>query len=101
MDKLVILFTMNGCPFCDMMKEQLIESDISFVERDIVEHEDEYNMFVEVTENEYVPAFMIVESPDTDDHKSYLYAPERDYNEIEEGVAIIKEHFWKTKKSPS
>jgi hypothetical protein len=44
---------------------------------------------------------MIVESPDTDDHKSYLYAPERDYNEIEEGVAIIKEHFWKTKKSPS
>jgi hypothetical protein len=35
---------------------------------------------------------MIVESPDTDDHKSYLFAPERDYNEIEEGVAIIKEH---------
>jgi hypothetical protein len=38
---------------------------------------------------------MIVESPDTDDHKSYLFAPERDFNEIEEGVAIIKEHFGK------
>jgi hypothetical protein len=77
------------------MKDQLKESDIDFVERDIEEHKDEYDMFVEITENEFVPAFMIVESPDTDDHKSYLYAPERDYNEIEEGVAIIKEHFEK------
>ena len=95
MDKLVILFTMEGCPYCVQMKDQLTESNINFVERDIEEHKDEYDMFVEITENEFVPAFMIVESPDTDDHKSYLYAPERDYNEIEEGVAIIKEHFEK------
>ena len=93
MDKLLILFTMDGCPYCVQMKDQLRESNIDFVERDIDEHKDEYDMFVEITENEFVPAFMIVESPDTDDHKSYLYAPERDYNEIEEGVAIIKEHF--------
>jgi glutaredoxin len=83
---------MEGCPYCVQMKDQLTESEIDFVERDINEHKDEYDMFVEITENEYVPAFMIVESPDTDDHKSYLFAPERDYNEIEEGVAIIKEH---------
>ena len=86
---------MEGCPYCVQMKDQLKESDIDFVERDINEHKDEYDMFVEITENEFVPAFMIVESPDTDDHKSYLFAPERDYNEIEEGVAIIKEHFGK------
>lgn len=86
---------MEGCPYCVQMKDQLKESDIDFVERDIAEHKDEYDMFVEITENEYVPAFMIVESPDTDDHKSYLFAPERDYDEIEEGVAIIKEHFGK------
>jgi len=86
---------MEGCPYCVQMKDQLTESEINFVERDIDEHKDEYDMFVEITENEYVPAFMIVESPDTDDHKSYLFAPERDFNEIEEGVAIIKEHFGK------
>lgn len=95
MDKLVILFTMEGCPYCVQMKGQLTESKIDFVERDIDEHKDEYDMFVEITENEYVPAFMIVESPDGDDHKSYLFAPERDFNEIEEGVEIIKEHFSK------
>tara|TARA_R110000868_G_scaffold31455_2_gene115367 strand:- start:737 stop:1024 length:288 start_codon:yes stop_codon:yes gene_type:complete len=95
MDKIVILFTMEGCPYCVQMKDQLRESNIDFVERDIHEHKDEYDMFVEITENDFVPAFMIVESPDTDDHKSYLYAPERDYDEIEEGVEIIKEHFEK------
>jgi glutaredoxin len=95
MDKIVILFTMDGCPYCVQMKEQLTESNIDFFERDINEHKDEYDMFVEITENEFVPAFMIVESPDTDNHKSYLFAPERDYNEIEEGVAIIKEYFKK------
>ena len=91
---------MKGCSHCVNMKEKLEESNISYSELDIDENKHEYDMFVEVTENEFVPAFMIVESPDTDDHKSYLYAPERDYDEIEEGIAIIKEHFWKIKKSP-
>jgi glutaredoxin len=91
MDKVLILFTMKGCPFCEMMKEQLKESNIEFYERDIDENESEYDLFVEITENEYVPAFMIVESPN-DVPKSYLYAPERDFNEIEDGVKIIKEH---------
>jgi len=86
---------MEGCPYCVQMKDQLTESDIDFVERDINEHKDEYDMFVEITENEFVPAFMIVESPDGNDHKSYLFAPDRDFNEIEEGILIIKEHFGK------
>jgi glutaredoxin len=82
---------MNGCPFCEMMKEQLKESNIEFYERDIDEHKDEYDMFVEITENEYVPAFMIVESPG-ESPKSLLFAPERDFNEISEGIDIIKKH---------
>ena len=95
MDKLLILFTMEGCPYCEIIKTQLKESNIPFEVRDIHEHNDEYEMFVEITDNEFVPAFMIVESPDGNDHKSYLFAPERDFNEIEEGVSIIKEHFGK------
>ena len=91
MDKLVIVYTMNGCPFCEMMKEQLKESNIEFYERDIDEHKDEYDMFVEITENEYVPAFMIVESSG-ETPNSLLFAPERDFNEISEGIDIIKKH---------
>ena len=41
MDNIVVVFTMDGCPFCEMMKSQLIESQIDFVERNIREHEEE------------------------------------------------------------
>ncbi len=92
MDKLLILFTMKGCPYCDMMKEQLIESDIEYYERDIDEYKEEYDLFVEVTENDFVPAFMIIESVD-ETPNTMLFAPERDFNEIDEGVNIIREHF--------
>lgn len=83
---------MEGCPYCEMMKEQLDAINADYVVRDINEHEEEYNMFVEITENDFVPAFMIVESPD-ENPNTMLFAPERDFNEIEEGVGIIKEHF--------
>ncbi len=81
---------MDGCPFCSMMKDKLNEEQIKFYERDIDEHKDEYDMFVEITENDYVPAFMIIESEDGNP-KSNLYAPDRDFNDIETGVNIIKE----------
>lgn len=95
MDKILVLFTMKGCPFCDMLKEKLTEQKIQFFERDIDEFEDEYDLFVEVTENDYVPAFMIIEN-DEKNPKSHLYAPERDFNEIEDGVKIIMEYFKNT-----
>jgi glutaredoxin len=90
MDKVVVLFTMKGCPHCVEMKNMLVNEGIDFVDRDIHEYEEEYDMFVEITENEYVPAFMLIENPQTEPI-SELFAPERDYNELEDGVEIIKE----------
>ena len=90
MDKIVILFTMDGCPFCSIMKEKLTESNINFYERDIDEHKDEYDMFVEITENDYVPAFMIIEGGEDKEPITSLYAPERDFNDLDEGIEIIK-----------
>jgi glutaredoxin len=95
MDKLLFIFTMEGCSFCVQMKDKLKESNIDFIERDIFEHNDEYEMFVEVTQNDFVPAFMIIENPDKDNEKSHLFAPDRDYEDIDGGVSIIKEHFGK------
>jgi hypothetical protein len=70
------------------MKDKLVESDIFFVERDINEHKDEYDMFVEITENDFVPAFMIVE---TTDESAKLFAPDRDFQDINEAFEIIKQ----------
>jgi glutaredoxin len=89
MDKLVVVFTMDGCPFCDMMKNQLKESDVDFIERDIHNHSEEYELFVEATGSEFVPAFMIIEDA-FGEPKSTAYVPDKDYMTIEEGVEIIK-----------
>lgn len=83
---------MEGCPFCQIMKDKLDEEEIEFYDRDIAIYEEEYEMFKEITGNDFVPAFMVVESPD-DEPTTHLYAPERDFNEIEDGIGIIKEHF--------
>jgi hypothetical protein len=50
-------------------------------------------MFVSITKNEYVPAFMLIESQGQENSKTELYAPERDYDELDEGVKIIKEFY--------
>ena len=90
MDNLVILYTMKGCPFCQMMKEKLTESMIDYHERDIDDHKDEYDLFVEITENEYVPAFMVIENSGSEEPITSLFAPERDFNDLDEGIELIK-----------
>ena len=90
-DLSVILFSMKGCPHCEDFKKMLIDEGIDFHDRDIDEYKDEYDMFVRITNNEMVPAFMVLENND-DEINSYLYAPERNYNELEEAINIIKEH---------
>lgn len=77
---------MNGCPFCDDMKNRLNEENIEFTELDIHEYQEEYGLFKEITENEYVPSFMVMDT----NGLHGLYAPDRDYQDIKEGVEIIK-----------
>lgn len=82
---------MKGCPYCDDFKTMLKEQDIKFFDRDIHEHEKEYDTYSEITNNDMVPALLIIEG-DEKDYESFLYAPERNYNELTEAVDIINEH---------
>jgi glutaredoxin len=86
--KQLVVFTMEGCPHCQDFKKILSESNVEFINRDIHEHSDEYQMFVKV-KNDLVPAFMIVDDEDTS--KSSLFAPDQDYRTLEEALNIIKE----------
>jgi hypothetical protein len=73
----------------------LNEAGIEYYDRDIEEFEEEYDMFVEATGNDFVPAFMLVENPESETPNTNLYAPDRDYEDIEQGLKIIKEFFEK------
>ena len=87
----VIVYTMEGCPFCTDFKEMLTKEGIEFFNRDIDKYKKENDTFSEITENDMIPALLIIEG-DGKDHKSYLYAPDRNYNELTEAVDIIKKH---------
>lgn len=93
MDKIAVVFTMKTCPHCHDFKKMLNEAGIEFFDRDIDEYEEEYDMFVEATGNDFVPAFMLVENPESEKPNSRLCAPDRDFEDIDEGLKIIKEFF--------
>ena len=86
----VIVYTMKGCPFCVDFKEMLTKEGIEFYDRDINEYSDEFDMFVELTGQDYVPAFMLVDESESDEPIPMLFAPEEDFNELEGALEIIK-----------
>ena len=90
----VVVYTMKGCPFCTEFKDMLKENKIRFIDRDIDKYSEEYDLYVKATENDYIPALMIIEKSQGKD-KSFLYAPERDYNELTEAIDLIKKHIIK------
>jgi glutaredoxin len=92
--KVAVVYTMEGCPFCQQIKEELQKNKLPFVERDIHEHQDEYDEFVRVTENEYVPAMMLLTLDEEENASNVrLLAPDRDYEDIHEGVEMVKKYF--------
>ena len=87
----VVVYTMKGCPFCEDFKNMLKESKIEYIDRDIDEYKDEYEVYTQITENDMIPALLIIEG-DESKYESFLYAPERNYNELTEAVDIINQH---------
>jgi len=87
----VVVYSMRGCPHCHDLKDMLVKEGVDFVDRDIDDNKDEYDIFVEVTKNDYVPALLIIEE-EGEKYESFLYAPDRDYEELTEAVSIVKKH---------
>jgi glutaredoxin len=87
----VVVYTMKGCPHCVNFKEMLTNEGIEFVDRDTDEFEEEYKIFSEITDNDLIPALLIIEGNEKK-NKSYLYTPDRDYDELTEAIEIIKSH---------
>ena len=88
MSKHLVVFTMEGCPYCHDFKEMLSKEEIEFTDLDINDHPDEYDMFTKIVDNDLVPAFMVV---NTEGGKTTFMAPDRDYEELDEALEKIKE----------
>jgi hypothetical protein len=71
----------------------LEESGVEYVDRDIEEYEEEYDLFVEATGSDFVPAFMLIEGVDLEKPNTTLLVPERDFQDVDEGLQMIKEFY--------
>jgi len=77
MSKKIIVFTMEGCPWCAKLKEQLDEKGIVYEARDVDEYSTMYDNFVKITESDLLPAMLIGKN---------ALVPQKSFNTIEEAV---------------
>ena len=81
MDKKVLIFTMEGCPWCTKLKEQLDDAGIEYVARDVDEYSTMYDKFVEITDSELLPALLIGKQ---------ALVPQKSFNTIDEAVSTVQ-----------
>ena len=79
----VIMYTMKGCLHCNNLKKFLNERKISFIEKDIEDHEPEYEKFSKAVKSEYLPAVLIGK-------KAFL--PEKSFKTIIQASRIIESY---------
>jgi glutaredoxin len=91
--KKVILYTMKGCPHCDEMKKMLIDEKIKFTQRDINKYEKEYDLFVQATDSEFIPAFMMITlEKDNKTSNIQLMVPDEDFDDLDEALIKVKRY---------
>lgn len=81
MSKNIIVFTMEGCPWCQKLKEQLDKKGIVYESRDIAEYSTMYDNFVKITKSDLLPAILIGKN---------ALVPQKSFNTIEEAVKNVE-----------
>ena len=79
----VIMFTMKGCPHFDNLKKKLTENKISFIEKDVDEHEKIYEKFSKAVKSDFLPAVIIGKK---------AFIPDRSFKTIDQGAQLIENY---------
>lgn len=89
MSKKVVLFTMEGCGACKVLKDELKKNKIDYVDFDIDTHPHIWDQITIQTGIGYVPTVYIVE--DNNDNGVTL-SPGKDFNDPLEALKKISEN---------
>jgi glutaredoxin len=85
----LLLFTLDTCGHCKMLKERLINESIPFTEIEVNSNQSLWNQVVTQSKNEYLPTFFIKkEGSDT----GPIFCPERDFENDDQAIEIIKKY---------
>ena len=88
----VVIYTKFSCPFCKQMIDLLESEGIKYTEKPHIEHEDEWNQVIGLTNTPVFPTLVV--------NGEYL-APRRDFNQPQQAINIIKVLAKKGFKMPS
>lgn len=88
----IIVFTLNGCAYCDSLKRRLTTHNIPFKEVEVTQNEKLWDIVVQQTGEDYVPT-VFVRNEDTDEGN--IYVPDRDFKNEDEIFSIIVKHLQK------
>ena len=87
MKKKIIIFTLNGCSFCNIIKKRLSNESIPFTEYEINEHPELWYQVISQTNSEYVPVFFIRED---DNEIGKVFCPKKDFDDEDTIIEILK-----------
>jgi glutaredoxin len=85
----IYVFTLDGCAYCTFLKNKLNDLNIPFTEIEVTVNEHLWDQVVKQTGLDNLPTVYIQkENKDT----GPVYVPDRDFNNQDEIIEIIKNH---------
>jgi glutaredoxin len=87
MNNELIMFSLNGCGFCENIKKRLHNESIPFTEYEINDHSDLWNQVVLQTQSEYVPVFFIKEK---NTMTGQVLCPKKDFDDEDTIIGLLR-----------
>jgi glutaredoxin len=87
--KKVIVYSQEGCPYCQEIKDLLTQASIPHKSRDIDTYKTEWEKISKHSKNDYVPTILIA---DKESKKGKVLAPDRDFDDMSECFAQIVQY---------
>ena len=87
MSNKIIVFTLNGCGHCSVLKKQLNKDNIEFTEIEVSKNKEIWDQVVKQTGHNSLPTVFISLNGEDD---GPVYVPGRYYQDKDEIVKIIK-----------
>ncbi len=85
----IIIFTLNGCSHCKLLKDKLNELNIDFTEMEVTQHKITWEQVLKQTKIDYLPTIFINKDGTG---TGPVFCPERDFNNPDEAVNLIRKN---------
>jgi glutaredoxin len=88
-DNKLIIFTLETCGACRLVKKKLKQKKIEFLEIDIDKYPELWDKVVEQTNIDYVPTAYIIKG---DENEGLIFSPGQDYEDADDLIKKISDN---------